>query len=294
MSSALSLGATLYMPATRQDLWQVVKGEKYPELRSLVVCLEDAITEQDIELAKCNLKKLLQQIENEERYVQRPKLLVRPRHVQMAEELAQWQEIGQIDGMVLPKFGLNNLLAWQQILPDFVQVLPTLETVETFDMFAMRELRQALQQDFRQVLVLRIGGNDLMNCLAIRRPSDVTIYQTAIGQLIGQLCGQFLPHGFALSSPVCEHFSQVKLLQDELHLDIQHGLSGKTIIHPSQIAIVHQAYQVNDIELKQAQDILNQDAKAVFSCHGSMLEPATHYRWAERILERANIFGLKV
>ena len=35
MLSALSLGATLYMPATRPDLWQVVNGEKYPELRSL-------------------------------------------------------------------------------------------------------------------------------------------------------------------------------------------------------------------------------------------------------------------
>jgi hypothetical protein len=27
MLSALSLGATLYMPATRPDLWQVVNGE---------------------------------------------------------------------------------------------------------------------------------------------------------------------------------------------------------------------------------------------------------------------------
>ena len=48
----------------------------------------------------------------------------------------------------------------------------------------------------------------------------------------------------------------MKLLQDELYLDFLYGLSGKTIIHPAQIAIVHQAYQVNDIELKQAQDIL--------------------------------------
>jgi hypothetical protein len=35
--------------------------------------------------------------------------------------------------------------------------MPTLEDAEAFDMGAMRELRQALQQDFRQVLVLRIG-----------------------------------------------------------------------------------------------------------------------------------------
>jgi hypothetical protein len=62
-----------------------------------------------------------------------------------------------VDGMVLPKFCLNQLRQWQQILPDFIQVMPTLEDAEAFDMGAMRELRQALQQDFRQVLVLRIG-----------------------------------------------------------------------------------------------------------------------------------------
>ena len=62
MLSALSLGATLYMPATRPDLWQVVNGEKYPELRSLVICLEDAVSEHEVEAAKVNLKHLLQRI----------------------------------------------------------------------------------------------------------------------------------------------------------------------------------------------------------------------------------------
>ena len=62
MLSALSLGATLYMPATRPDLWQVVNGEKYPELRSLVICLEDAVSEHEVEAAKVNLKHLLQRM----------------------------------------------------------------------------------------------------------------------------------------------------------------------------------------------------------------------------------------
>ena len=161
MLSALSLGATLYMPATRPDLWQVVNGEKYPELRSLVICLEDAVSEHEVEAAKVNLKHLLQQVQDQPRQAQHPKIFIRPRHIAMAEELAQWQELIAVDGMVLPKFCLNQLRQWQQILPDFIQVMPTLEDAETFDMGAMRELRQALQQDFRQVLVLRIGGNDL-------------------------------------------------------------------------------------------------------------------------------------
>lgn len=293
MLSALSLGATLYIPATRPDLWPIVTGEKYPELRSLVICLEDAISEQDVELAKQNLKHLLQKLQQQQRHEQHPKIFIRPRHISMAAELAEWQEITILDGMVLPKFGLANFKQWLDVLPATLHYMPTLETVDSFDMEQMKELRQALPE-FHKVLMLRIGGNDLLNCLALRRPSDVTLYQTPIGTLIANLAGQFLPYGFALSAPVCEHFSQVKLLQDELYLDLQHGLSGKTVIHPAQISIVHQAYQVNEIELKQAQDILQDGCKAVFACHGSMLEPATHRRWAERILERAKVFGLKV
>ncbi len=293
MQSALSLGATLYMPATRQDLWQVVNGEKYPELRSLVVCLEDAVAEHDIHFARQQLKALLLRLRNDKRLPNHPMLFVRPRHLEMAKELAEWHDIDLIHGMVLPKFGLDNLTDWHKALPPALQVMPTLESAQTFDMSAMRELRQALQSDFRDVLVLRIGGNDLLNCLAIRRPVDLTMYQTPIGQLIANLAGQFLPHNFALSAPVFEHYQQMKLFQEELYLDIQHGLSGKTIIHPSQISFVHQAYQVSENEFRQAQEVVNDHAKAVFSCQGSMLEPATHRRWAERILERANFFGLK-
>ncbi len=297
MLSALSLGATLYIPATRSDLWPIVTGEKYPELRSLVICLEDAITEQDVELAKQNLKQLLQKLQlqqqQQQRHEQYPKIFIRPRHIAMAADLAEWREITALDGMVLPKFGLANFKQWLDVLPATLHYMPTLETADSFDMEQMKELRQALSE-FHKVLVLRIGGNDLLNCLALRRPSDVTLYQTPIGTLIANLAGQFLPYGFALSAPVCEHFSQVKLLQDELYLDLQYGLSGKTVIHPAQISIVHQAYQVNEIELKQAQDILQDGCKAVFACHGSMLEPATHRRWAERILERAKVFGLKI
>jgi citrate lyase beta subunit len=293
MQSALSLGATLYMPATRRDLWSVVKGEKYPELRSLVICLEDAVAESEIEDAKHNLKILLNVLKHEADGQQRPLLFIRPRHLHMATELLQWADMALVDGWVLPKFGLETLYAWQKILPTGVLLMPTLETADTFDVLAMRELRQALQQDFPPVLVLRIGGNDLLNCLAVRRPYDLTIYHTPIGQLIANLCGQFIPHGFALSAPVCEHYQQSKLLQEELYLDLHYGLEGKTIIHPQQISVVHQAYQVHELELKQAQQLLSSAADAVFSSQGSMLEPATHRRWAQRIVARASLFGLK-
>ena len=293
MSTALALGATLYMPATRSDLWAVVSGEKFPALRSLVICLEDAVLESEINLGLAHLKQLLSMLKHEPRAAQHPLVFVRPRHLEMVKQLSEWPLIDQIDGMVLPKFNLSTLAHWHASLPPSLWRMPTLETPDVFDMGAMLELREALTQDFDRVLALRIGGNDLLNCLGIRRPTCFTLYQTPIGQLIGQLCGQFLPHGFALTAPVFEHFHQVQLFKEELALDLNHGLIGKTIIHPSQIDIVHQAYQVERLEWEQAQHLLAADAHAVFSHQGSMLEPATHRRWAESIMQRSQIFGIR-
>ncbi len=293
MLSALSLGATMYMPATRTDVWSVVKGEKFPQLRSVVICLEDAVAEHEVTTALANLRILLLHLKNEALLEQHPHVFVRPRNLEMAKELAQWSHITLVDGMVIPKFDIKNLIEWNSTLPPSLKLMPTLESAETFDMVAIRELRQALQTDFRPPLALRIGGNDLLNCLGLRRAADRTIYHTPIGQLIASLCGQFIPFGFALSAPVCDHFSNIQLLQDELSIDIQHGLSGKTIIHPTQIDIVHNAYRVEAQELIEATKVLDRNAKAVFECHGSMLEPATHRHWAERIIERARIFGIR-
>lgn len=43
--SPFMLGATLYMPATRTDLAEVILFGKIPELRSMVICLKDAVSE---------------------------------------------------------------------------------------------------------------------------------------------------------------------------------------------------------------------------------------------------------
>ena len=61
--SPFALGATLYMPATRDDILDVVFGMKIPELRSLVVCLEDAVAAIDVESALANLQALLMGIQ---------------------------------------------------------------------------------------------------------------------------------------------------------------------------------------------------------------------------------------
>ena len=110
--------------------------------------------------------------------------------------------------------------------------------------------------------------------------------------MISQLAGLFIPAGFQLSSPVCEHINHTQLLMSEICQDMNNGIYTKTAIHPSQIAYIHQALQITTEEFHEAQQILSQDAKSVFKSHGSMLEPATHRNWAEMILLRYKTFGL--
>ena len=62
--SPFMLGATLYMPATRTDLAEVILYGKIPELRSMVICLEDAVSEEQVDIALSNLSALLAELKS--------------------------------------------------------------------------------------------------------------------------------------------------------------------------------------------------------------------------------------
>ena len=108
--SPYALGATLYMPATRPDLLDVVFRTKLPELRSLVVCLEDAVAEIAVDTALRNMHGLLTAInERGGRPSAGPLLFVRPRDSVMAAVLNDWSLMAHVDGFVVPKLTLRNL-----------------------------------------------------------------------------------------------------------------------------------------------------------------------------------------
>lgn len=290
------LGASLYMPATRQDLWDVVCQNKLPELDSMIICLEDAVSEADVEIALINVAQLLEKwaISPRQACRERPLVFLRPRHPSMLYQLASMPHIDLLDGFVLPKVDMTSLADWRLACQQHTasQVLmPTLETASIFNPIHNQELAMALTESFSQpIFALRIGGNDLFACLRLRRPSAVTIYDTPIGSLIYQLLGCFVPYGFYLTAPVFEHLN-TEVLATEVARDIGLGLVGKTVIHPSQIGVVKNALAVDAITLAQAQAILASDAKAVFKQDNAMLEPATHRTWASQIMHRYEIFG---
>ncbi|WP_248917466.1 HpcH/HpaI aldolase/citrate lyase family protein [Pseudomonas entomophila] len=294
--SPFALGATLYMPATRSDILEVVFGIRFPELRSFVVCLEDAVAQIDVDSALANLRTLLLEIDvRGGRGEGGPLLFVRPRDAQMAAVLNDWPLMKHIDGFVVPKLTMQSLPTWEQAVsnPELL-LMPTLETADVYNPGAMTELGLALKASLDQrIIALRIGGNDLMGCLGLRRNPATTLYATPMSYVIPMLAGVMGAQGFALTAPVFEQLASPHLLQEELELDIAHGLVGKTAIHPNQISLIQDTLRVSLEDLNCARLIVNDVAPAVFRHNDAMCEPATHFKWAQNILERARWHGVK-
>ncbi|AOM41391.1 HpcH/HpaI aldolase/citrate lyase family protein [Xenorhabdus hominickii] len=303
--SPYQLGATLYMPATRQDIAEIVLHNKISGLRSLVICLEDAVNEQDIPVAIENLKHALQVLaESDTASAEmffsdskhpRPLIFIRPRDVMMGRYLVANVNLSAVDGLVLPKFTHASVSDWWDIISStHLCIMPTLETGEVFDVQQMNQLADTLKNHpcKERIIALRIGGNDLMNVISLRRSRTFTLYDGPMGYVIKMLIAVFAARGFSLTAPVCEHIDDLKLLEKELELDITHGLVGKTAIHPRQIKCIQRAFMVSAHDYADALNILNA-SQAVFKSQGAMCEPATHQHWAMNILQRAEYYGIE-
>ncbi|MDR0217904.1 MAG: HpcH/HpaI aldolase/citrate lyase family protein [Enterobacteriaceae bacterium] len=298
--SANQLGATLYMPATRQDIVDIVLRNKIVGLRSLVLCLEDSVSERDIPFAIENLRSVLQTLAEAGAAVAdsghpRPLVFIRPRNVPMGRYLVNTANLSAVAGVILPKFTHTSLSEWWDIIsPTQLGMMPTLETEEVFDVQRMTQLADKLKSHpcRERIIALRIGGNDLMNLISMRRPRDFTLYDGPMGYVIKMLVSVFGSRNFYLTAPVCEHIDNLELLEKELALDLAHGLIGKTAIHPTQIEHIHRALMVTARDYDDALHILNSN-QAVFKSQGAMCEPATHWRWAVNILERAKYNGIR-
>ncbi|MGR8933814.1 MAG: HpcH/HpaI aldolase/citrate lyase family protein [Gammaproteobacteria bacterium] len=286
-----ALGAPLYMPANRRDIVAVANGDKLPALRTVVLCTEDAVSALELGDTLEHLRRCLQGLKP----AADKRRFIRARNPETLARLLDMAHIESVDGFVLPKFNAHNMASYLELLRfSRFTVMPTLETRDAFDPVAMRELRAALlQQDGPAVLALRIGGNDLMNLLGIRRPRGLTVYDTPLGSVIAQLVTIFKPFGFALSAPVFEYLDDAETLQREIRLDLAHGLIGKTAIHPGQIACIEACYRVDAADLEMADCLLEADRPAVFKMHEAMCEVSTHRRWAEEIRIRKALFGCR-
>lgn len=288
------IGATLYMPVLHPKVREIVSGAVPAPASSIVLCLEDALHEADVERGVSTLVNLLGAVPDR-RSGAAPRLFVRPRSYDMAARLRATRGIGRIDGFVAPKVRVETLPDWISLLAGSdLRLMPTIETAEFFDparIVAMRDLIAGSGLD--RVAALRLGGNDLLGTMGLRRQRGVTSYEGPLGWFLSMAASILVSSGIPVAAPVFDVIDDVETLRREVERDVAMGFVSKTAIHPSQVPVIEAAMSVSPEEEEAARAILQEEARAVFQIGGVMCEPATHAGWARRVQARAEVFGVR-
>jgi citrate lyase beta subunit len=289
--SAYQLRASMYVPCDHPKLTATLKGERFPGIRSLVACTEDAVSLARLDYA---LEQLGDTLRRMPQRGEGPRRFIRCRRPDVLEQILDMEGIERVDGFVLPKAEISRLRQYEALLTglDF-QVMPTLETCGVFDPGWRAEMRDYLSGSSLRVLALRIGGNDLLRLLGMRRTRGITIYETPLGVLIPQLMLEFRPSGFHLTAPVYDYFEDLETLAREVMQDAAYGLVGKTAIHPMQAPVIEKGWALSAEDVEVARQILEgrDNQAAVFASNGAMHEVLVHDEWAEAVLQRARSAG---
>lgn len=235
---AYALGATLYMPATRATFSQDALTNKHEGLVSMVVCLEDAISDHEVIEAE---KSLIRQIRDISRQLRSglirqddiPLMFVRIRSVDQMKRIVEelQEDLICLTGFVFPKFSSLNaeeyfeaLQAYNHSVPYPVYGMPILESANIVyretRTTELLSIKKVLDQYRDIVLNVRIGATDFSSLFGLRRGPDVSIYDiSTIRDCIGDIVNLFTRQGsdHVVSGPVWEYFSNGdRLLKPQL------------------------------------------------------------------------------
>ncbi|MGY1397684.1 HpcH/HpaI aldolase/citrate lyase family protein [Streptomyces sp. SS10] len=217
-----ALGATLYSPATRPRLADDVLKQGDRGVVSMVLCLEDSISDTEVVAGEENLVRQLTDLAGRPG-ADLPLLFVRVRVPEQIGDLVRrlGPAVAVLSGFVLPKFTAERGLP-------FLEALTAAEVASGRRLFAMpvlespellyRESRvETLEGIFRavdkyrdRVLALRLGVTDFCSSYGLRRGPDMTAYDiqvvaSVISDVVNML-GRADGTGFTVTGPVWEYF----------------------------------------------------------------------------------------
>jgi citrate lyase beta subunit len=224
---ALGLGATLYSPATRPALAKDIARQRLAGVLSVVVCLEDAISDAEVEDAQRNAIEQLRDLAATQ--PDGPLVFVRVRHPGQIPAVVDGlgEDLGILTGFVLPKFTgrsglafLDEVVAASDRSGRLLRAMPVLESPELVHaenrptaLLAIRDLLAGYRQ---HVLALRIGATDLSAAFGLRRTRELSIYDIrvvadAIADIVN-VFGRADGTGYVVTGPVWEYFSSPERL----------------------------------------------------------------------------------
>lgn len=311
-----SVGALLYCPANRKNIADSIVKQRFGTKYSLALCLEDTIRDDSVAEAEHILIQTLRQLDQQSMqndfYV--PKIFVRVRNARQIGRLhkAFGRSAHFVTGYILPKFSLENadgfiqeIIKVNEASATPVYTMPIFESPSIIDLRTRYEilyqLKQKLDSVEKNVLNIRVGGNDLCHMFGFRRHDDESIHQIRpIATIFSDIITVY-GMDYVVSGPVWEYYQSSnwqKGLYHELADDKLCGFVGKTVIYPSQIEVVNEAYKVPQKDYQDAAAVLNWDKSSHSLVAGSvskerMNEYKTHSNWALRTLLMAEYFGIK-
>ncbi|WP_017531297.1 HpcH/HpaI aldolase/citrate lyase family protein [Pelosinus fermentans] len=229
-----ALGATLYMPATRKTIAQDVISGKLKGLMSMVLCLEDAIGDNEVSEAESMMKQQMQQLalfvsQGSITAADIPLIFVRIRDVEQMWRVTHLlgRDAALLTGFVFPKFTAKNGVLYFEALDKInkcqtkpIYGMPILESPEIMYMESRQnsllEVKQLLDSYRELVLNVRIGATDFSGLFGLRRSPDMTIYDiSVIRSCIDNIINVFtrLDSGYVVSGPVWEFYSSERVLK---------------------------------------------------------------------------------
>ena len=226
---AVALGATLYMPATRPLVSADLRKQAALGVTSSVVCLEDAISDDDLPAAEDNVVRQLGEAGRaaagtDPGRTGLPLTFVRVRTPDQIVDLTArlGEHAGLLTGFVLPKFTDESGTAFLDALHEArsssglgLLAMPVLESPEVIYRESRQEalagVSRLLAKHRELVLAVRLGATDLASAYGLRRSRDLTVYDvpliaeviTDVVNVLGRADGS----GFVVTGPVWEHYA---------------------------------------------------------------------------------------
>lgn len=326
------VGSLLYTPATNKKIANKILNKEIPHLKSIALCLEDAIGSGQVAEAEKQVKETLSVLDGNKNFLEGdlPLIFIRVREPQQMWRL--YRKCGSllelITGFLIPKFNKDNM---QDYIENFHKVKEKMETplyilpiIESTNAIYIQkridnllQIREGLDLIKDEVLNVRVGGADFSNIFGIRRKMSDTIWDVrVVSNCLADIINMF-SKDYVVSGAVWEYFDSGKLnygydistgiqiqlvdyawkigLKKELYLDRLNGMIGKTCIHPKQLEWVQKSLIVNREDYEDATQIVNASVSeyGVLNGHGKMNELRTHINWAKKIIKLASIYGVK-
>lgn len=235
---AAALGATLYSPATRTQLARDVRKQADRGVVSMVLCLEDSISDSDVADGEENLVRqfaALDEAADEGPAGELPLLFVRVRTPEQIPDLVHrlGGSAARLSGFVLPKFSESRGMAFLDAVAQAEAVsghprlyaMPVLETAELLHLEtrveALAGISRTVNKYRERVLALRLGVTDFCSAYGLRRTPDMTAYDVQIvaGVIadVVNVLSRADGTGFTVTGPVWEYFrSQQRLFKPQL------------------------------------------------------------------------------